>query len=124
MKGIFWNCNGFADGKKYRFLSDLTKDKSLDFIALSETGRASFPQNTLNTICAGRDFIWHCMAPHGRSGGLILGVHLLTFDVGEIEEGDFLSVLNYDTKNMILNLILFQFMVRPRRSLSQTSCLR
>ena len=34
MKGIFWNCNGFADGKKYRFLSDLTKDKSLDFIAL------------------------------------------------------------------------------------------
>jgi len=52
MKGIFWNCNGFADG-----MSDLTKEKSLDFIALSETGRASFPQNTLNTICAGRDFI-------------------------------------------------------------------
>ena len=89
MKGIFWNCNGFADGKKYRFLSDLTKEKSLDFIALSETDRASFPQNTLNTICAGRDFIWHCMAPCGRSGGMILGVDLLTFDIGEIEEGDF-----------------------------------
>jgi len=54
MKGIFWNCNGFADFKKYRFLSDLTKEKSLDFIALSETGRASFSPNILSTICAGR----------------------------------------------------------------------
>ena len=57
MKGSFWNCNGFADGKKYRYLSDLTKEKSLDFIALSETGRANIPQTTLNNICAGRDFI-------------------------------------------------------------------
>jgi exonuclease III len=88
MKGIFWNCNGFADGKKYRFLSELTKEKNLDFIALSETGRANFPQTTLNNICAGKDFLWHCMAPKGRSGGMILGIHLLTFDIGEIEEGD------------------------------------
>jgi hypothetical protein len=45
----------------------------------------------LNTICAGKDFIWHCMAPHGRSGGMILGIQLLTFDIGEIEEGDFFN---------------------------------
>jgi exonuclease III len=90
MKGIFWNYNGFAYFKKYRFLSDLTKGKRLDFIALSETGRATFSPNILSTICAGRDFIWHCMAPRGRSGGMILGIHLLTFDIGEIEEGEFL----------------------------------
>ena len=81
MKGIFWNSNGFADTKKYKFLSDLTKEKNLEFIAVSETGRANFPQSTLNNICASRDFLWHCMAPRGRSGGMILGV---------IEEGDFL----------------------------------
>jgi hypothetical protein len=57
MKGIFWNYNGFADTKKYRFLFDLTKEKNLDFIALSETRRASFPQFTLNNICTGRDFL-------------------------------------------------------------------
>jgi exonuclease III len=90
MKGVFWNCNGFADSKKYRFLSELTKEKNLDFIALSETGRANFPQSTLNNICAGRDFIWHCMAPRGRSGGMLLGINLQTFDITEIEEGDFL----------------------------------
>jgi exonuclease III len=89
MKGIFWNCNGFADLKKYRFLSDLTKEKNLDFIALSETGRANFSQSTLNNICAGRDFLWHCMAPRGRSGGMMLGINPLIFDIGQIEEGDF-----------------------------------
>ena len=89
MKGFFWNYNGFADSKKYRFLSDLTREKDLDFIALSETGRATFPQSTLNNICAGRDFLWHCKAPRGRSGGMILGINLLTFDIGQIDEGDF-----------------------------------
>ena len=90
MKGIFWNSNGFADTKKYKFLSDLTKEKNLEFIAVSKTGRANFLQSTLNNICSGRDFLWHCMAPRGRSGGMILGVNLLTFDIGQIEEGDFL----------------------------------
>ena len=89
MKGFFWNCNGFADSKKYIFLSDLTKEKDLDFIALSETGRASFPQTTLNNICAGRDFLWHCMAPRGRSGGMILGINPQIFYIGQIEEGNF-----------------------------------
>jgi hypothetical protein len=55
---------------------------------------------------------------------MILGVHLLNFDIGEIEEGDFLFVLNYDTKKMILSLILFQSMVRLKWSTSQISCLK
>jgi hypothetical protein len=29
------------------------------------------------------------MAPRGRSGGMILGINLITFDIGQIEEGDF-----------------------------------
>jgi hypothetical protein len=91
MKGVFWNCNGFTDPKKYRFLSDLTKEKNLDFIALSKTGTTNFPQSTLNNICAGRDFLWHCTAPQGQSGGMILGINLLTFDIGEIQVGDFYS---------------------------------
>jgi hypothetical protein len=30
------------------------------------------------------------MAPRGRSGGMLLRINLQTFDIGEIEEGDFL----------------------------------
>ena len=29
------------------------------------------------------------MAPRGRSGGMILGINLLSFDIRKIEEGDF-----------------------------------
>jgi exonuclease III len=90
MKGIFGNCNGFGDPKKYRFLSEITKEKNLDFIALSETGRDNIPQSTLNNICARKDFLWHIKPPKGRSGGMVVGVNLLMYDIGEIEEAEFL----------------------------------
>jgi len=108
MKGFFWNGNGFADSKKYRFLSDLTKENDLDFIALSETGRASFPQTTLNNICAGRDFLWHCMAPRGRSGGMILEINPQIFDIGQIEEGNFFIIfkLRHKEDDFKFNLFL------------------
>ena len=47
------------------------------------------------------------MALRGRSGGMILGVHLLTFDIGEIEEGDFLIrfKLRHKEHDLKFNLI-------------------
>ena len=89
MKGVFWNSRGLPDLAKHRYLADLVKEEQINFIALSETGRDSFPDNTLKTLCAGRDFLWHCLATHGRSGGILLGVDLLVFDIGAIAEGDF-----------------------------------
>jgi len=98
MKGIFWKSNGFVDTKKYKFLSDLTKEKNLEFIAVSETDRANFLQSTLNNICAGRDFLWHCMAPRGRSGGMMLGINPLIFYISQIEEGDFFYSVQVETQ--------------------------
>ncbi|KAJ1277053.1 hypothetical protein BS78_05G264400 [Paspalum vaginatum] len=89
MKGIFWNSNGLADPKKFRFLSDLTLEKNLDFIAVSESGKKECSHNFLKNLCAGKDFLWHCKPPTGRSGGMLVGVNLLTYDIGEIEEGIF-----------------------------------
>jgi hypothetical protein len=89
MKGIFWNSRGLGDLAKFRFLSDTSKEEKLDFIALLETGKNDFTQSTLNNICAGRDFLWHWSKPHGRSGGILLGVNLEVFDIGSIDVGDF-----------------------------------
>jgi hypothetical protein len=60
MKGVFWNCNGFKDPKKHRFISDLTREKNLCFIAISEMGRRGFNDVVLMNLCAGRNFLWHC----------------------------------------------------------------
>lgn len=57
MRGIFWNSDGFRDPKKHKYISDLTKENNLSFIAISETGRKSFTNPFLKNICAGRDFL-------------------------------------------------------------------
>ena len=75
--------------KKIRFLSDTTLEKSLDFITLSEVGRRDYSQSFLKNLCVGKHFLGHCKSPSGRSSGILMGINLTTFDIGEIEEGDF-----------------------------------
>jgi hypothetical protein len=89
MRRIFWNCNGFHDPKKYKFISDLTKEQNLYFIALSETERKSFTSPLLKNLCVGREYIWHVKEPRGRSGGILLGIDLSRFHIGAIDEGDY-----------------------------------
>jgi len=43
----------------------------------------------LKNLCGVKDFLWHVKPLRGRSGGMLLGINLLTFDIGEIEEGEF-----------------------------------
>ena len=59
MKEIFWNCNGLGDLNKFKFLSDVVREKSLDFIALSETGRRDCSMNFLKNLCEGKNYLWH-----------------------------------------------------------------
>jgi hypothetical protein len=90
MRGIFWNSRGLSDLAKTRFLRKTSKEQNLAFIALLETGKKDFSQVSLNNFSGGRNFVWHWTAPHGRSGGILLGVNLDVLDVGSIVDGDFL----------------------------------
>jgi hypothetical protein len=89
MKGVFWNSRGLGYLAKHRFLAELVKEEQINFIAIFETGRDVFPDHVLKNLCAGHNFLCHTMAPHGRSGDLLLGVDLSVFDIGAIDEGDF-----------------------------------
>ena len=99
MKGIFWNCDGFKDPKKHRFISDLTKEHNLSFIAISEIGRRSFTSPFLKNLCSGKNYIWHVKEPKGRSGGILLGIDLEVFDIGAIDEGDYYVKFHLCNKN-------------------------
>lgn len=68
MRGVFWNSDGFRDPMKHRFVSDLSKEHTLSFIAISETVRKSFSDSFLRNLSGGRNFIWHTKEPTGRSG--------------------------------------------------------
>jgi hypothetical protein len=71
MKGIFWNSRGLSD------------------LALLETGKKDYSKAILNKICASQNYFWHWTTPHGRSGGMLLGINLDTYDIGGVDEGDF-----------------------------------
>jgi hypothetical protein len=42
---------------KHRFLAELAREEQINFIALSKTGRESFPDHVLKNLCVGRDFV-------------------------------------------------------------------
>jgi hypothetical protein len=81
MKVVFWNSRGLGYLAKHRFLAELVKEEQINFVAISETGRDSFPDRVLKNLCVRHDFLWHTMAPHGRSGGILLGVDLSVFEL-------------------------------------------
>jgi hypothetical protein len=67
----------------------LTKENGLCFIAILEMGWSEFIPKFLKNLCGGRDILWNTKAPHGRSGGILLGVDQNLFEIGSIDEGDF-----------------------------------
>lgn len=74
---------------KSNFLNDTSQENHLDFIAILETRRDDFTTFDLDHFCGGRDFFWHWTSPRGQSGGILLGVNLQLFDIGNITLGEF-----------------------------------
>jgi hypothetical protein len=54
MKGIIWNSNGFRDPKKHCYVSDVTREQNLSFIAILETGRSTFSNHFLKNFYVGK----------------------------------------------------------------------
>ena len=99
MKGIFWNSRGLSDLAKYRYISDAIKDQQLDFIAIMETGKQDMSKSNLARLSGDAEFIWHCLPPKGRSGGILLGVNADSFDLSLIIEGEFFIKFHLSNKS-------------------------
>ena len=89
MIGHIWNTDGFGDKEKHWAVSEMVKENKLDFVALIETGRSSFGQSFLNFLAAGLDYIWYCIPPLGRSGGMLVGFNSNLFVIEQVVSGDF-----------------------------------
>ena len=99
MKGIFWNSRGLSDLAKYIYISDAIKDHKLDFVAVMETGKQDLSRSNINRLSGGADFIWHCLPPRGRSGGVLLGINSTELDLSLIVEGEFFIKFHLRNKN-------------------------
>jgi hypothetical protein len=72
---MFWGSKNPSDFAKYRYIVEVTKDHSLDFVAVTETGKQDML--TSKFVCLSRwvDFIWPCLSPCGSFGGILLSVN-------------------------------------------------
>jgi hypothetical protein len=94
-----WNGVGFRDPGKHIFVKESIRDFRLDFIALLETGRSNFTVPFLANLAAGHDFGWFCLLPHGRSGGILVGINTQTLLVKKVDNGDFRVKLHIRSKH-------------------------
>jgi exonuclease III len=99
LKGLNWNSEGFKDTAKHLFVKEAIREHKLDFIALLETGRSNFSIPFLNQLAAGFNFNWFCLPPHGRSGGILVGVNSDTLQVLKVSNGDYCVKLHIKCKN-------------------------
>jgi hypothetical protein len=114
MKELFWNSRGLADLAKHIFLAELVKEEQINFIALSEIGRESFPDHVLKILCAGHDFfgtLWLPMADQvGSCWGSILVCLILVLSM----RGIFMSNSPLDTSQLTSSLPFILFMDRHK----------
>ena len=80
MKGFYWNSRGLLDLAKYRYILEAIRDHNFDIVAAMETRKQDMSRANLNRLSGGADFVWHCLPPRGRSGGILLGVNSLILD--------------------------------------------
>jgi hypothetical protein len=75
MKALIWNSEGLRDTSKHLFIKETVREQKLDLVALLETGRSHFTTGFLQNLATGSDFVWFCLPPQGRSGGILLGIN-------------------------------------------------
>jgi hypothetical protein len=97
MKGCFGNSSGFGDSAKHSFVHETIKEYKFDFFAL-ETGRGNFSAPFLRHLLSGLDFIWYCLPPQGRSGGILVGINASTLQVNNVVQGNHCVNLNLKNK--------------------------
>ena len=87
LRGMTWNPEGFCDPTKHLFVRESIREHRLDFIALLETSRSNFVVPFLQHLACGFDFTWYCLPPHGRLGGILVGINMETLHVKKVDVG-------------------------------------
>ena len=102
-RNLLENSRGLSDLAKYRYISDAIRDHKLDFVAVMETGKQDMSRSNLNRLSGDAYFIWHCLPPRGRLGGILLGINSTVLDLSIIVEGEFLLSSISETEMMTSN---------------------
>ncbi|WVZ75253.1 hypothetical protein U9M48_023327 [Paspalum notatum var. saurae] len=62
-------------------------------------GTMVMSRSNLARLPGGADFVWHCLPPRGRSGGILLGINADSFKLSLIVEGEFFVKFHLSNKS-------------------------
>jgi exonuclease III len=65
-------------------------DNSFDFICVQESVAQDFSESMLRRVDPNRSYLWDWFPAKDKSGGILTGLKLNTFDVGVRTQGDFI----------------------------------
>lgn len=99
MKGLIWNCRGLNGSNKKRFLRETILELKIDFIGIQETMKKDFHRNKLSSIYGAQYFFWIWNPARGRSGGILVGISLVSFCVVCHKCEDYFVKLTIQNKN-------------------------
>ena len=93
MRLFDWNMRGFGQVGRRKQLTDYIRQEDVDIVGIQETIRQNFSIQELQGLSRHK-FSWQWLPANGHSGGILLGVKEETFEVEDMDRGEFfLSML-------------------------------
>lgn len=87
IQGIFWNCRGLKKKGIATFLKNL-------IACLQETMIKNCDDKIIRKFDAQKEYLWLSNPAKGKSGGILVGVKIESYDVGAFYQGEFMLQMN------------------------------
>jgi hypothetical protein len=90
MKGLFWNCRGVKKKGLASYVREMLKADSFDFCCVQETMVQDLSDDMIGSVDPNKNYLWDWSPSKGKSGGILTGLRVDSFDVGSRTQGDFI----------------------------------
>jgi exonuclease III len=117
LRAFIWNIRGFGQEGRRRQLADYLRQEDVDIVGLQETIRQDFSIAELEGLTRHK-FSWNWIPANGHSGGILLGAKEDTFEVDDMDRGEFFvsMSLTHRRTNLSWEIIIVYGPADHRRS--------
>jgi exonuclease III len=104
---LIWNIRRFEAPGRQQQLKEYMRRENMDIVGLQETIKESFLLHELEGLSRHK-FAWHWRSASAHSGGILLGVKEDTFEVEDMDHGEFFvsMVVTHKRSNLSWEVII------------------
>lgn len=94
LQGLIWNCRGLKKKGTSTFLKTLIQQNQFHLIGLQETMIENCEESLLRNFDPQQEYLWLWNPSWGRSGGILVGTRVESYEIGSFKQGDYMIQLN------------------------------